>query len=77
MAFTKAEMDVLQELGSRIRALREQKALSLQQLGDKIDKEKQSIHRVELGEVNPSYLYLRAIAEGLGVTISELTEGLR
>lgn len=76
MAFTKAEMDVLQELGNRIRALREQKGWSQQQLADQIDKERQSISRIELGQINPSYLQLRAIAAGLGIDVSNLTEEL-
>jgi len=38
----------------------------------KIFKDQQSIHKVESGEFNPSYIYLLEICEGLEITISEL-----
>lgn len=60
------------QLGYRIRELRIAKGLSQAKLGLKILKDQQSIHKVEVGEFNPSYLYLLEIAEGLDISISEL-----
>lgn len=60
------------ELGNRIRDLRIAKGLSQAKLGMKILKDQQSIHKVEIGEFNPTYIYLLEISEGLDITISEL-----
>jgi len=62
----------LTDLGSRIREVRISKGLSQAKLGMKIFKDQQSIHKVESGEFNPSYIYLLEICEGLEITISEL-----
>jgi transcriptional regulator with XRE-family HTH domain len=64
----------LVKLGNRIRELREAKGLSQAKLGIKILKDQQSIHKVETGDFNPSYLYLLEICEGLEITISELLD---
>ncbi len=64
----------LVKLGNRIRDLRIAKGLSQAKLGLKILKDQQSIHKVETGEFNPTYLYLLEICEGLEITISELLD---
>ena len=68
-------MDKLNELkllGQRIRELRTEKKLSQAKFGLKIFKDQQSIHKVESGQFNPSYIYLLEICEGLEITIEEL-----
>ena len=62
----------LVKLGNRIRELREAKGLSQAKLAVKILKDQQSIHKVESGNFNPSYIYLLEICEGLEISISEL-----
>lgn len=62
----------LVKLGNRIRDLRVERGLSQAKLGLKILKDQQSIHKVETGEFNPTYLYLLEICEGLEIKISEL-----
>lgn len=62
----------LVSLGNRIREMRVSKGLSQAKLGIRILKDQQSIHKVESGEFNPSYIYLLEICEGLEITISEL-----
>lgn len=62
----------LVSLGNRIREVRISKGLSQAKLGIRILKDQQSIHKVESGEFNPSYIYLLEICEGLEITISEL-----
>lgn len=56
-------------LGQRIRELRITKGLSQAKLGLKIFKDQQSIHKVESGLFNPSYIYLLEICEGLEISI--------
>lgn len=63
---------MLKELGERLRRLRNEKDLTLQQVAHVIGKDKQSISRVELGQTNPTYIYLTEICEGLGITMAEL-----
>ncbi|MCC7331600.1 MAG: helix-turn-helix transcriptional regulator [Flavobacteriales bacterium] len=62
------------KLGKRIRELRIKKGLSQAKLGIKILKNQQSIHKVEVGEFNPTYIYLLEISEGLDISISELLD---
>lgn len=62
----------LKLLGQKIRELRIEKKLSQAKLGLKIFKDQQSIHKVEAGQFNPSYIYLLEICEGLDITIEEL-----
>lgn len=64
----------LLKLGNRIRDLRIAKGLSQAKLGIRILKDQQSIHKVETGDFNPTYIYLLEICEGLEVSISELLQ---
>jgi transcriptional regulator with XRE-family HTH domain len=64
--------DELKWLGQRIRELRLAKNLSQAKLGLKIYKDQQSIHKIESGQFNPSYIYLLEICEGLEISIEEL-----
>jgi len=59
-------------LGQRIKHLRKEKGLTQIDLASRINKDQQSIQRLEAGGVNPSYLYLRDIAKGLGMKIDEI-----
>ena len=60
------------KLGARVKAIREEKGLTLQQVADAIEKDRQSIHRLEKGDFNPSYIYLLEVSKGLGIDIAEL-----
>ncbi len=71
-SFNRIEQKKLNELGSRLRSIRESKNMSLQDLGYIIDKEPQSISRVENGKINPTYLYLLELCRGLEIEISDL-----
>ena len=62
----------LKLLGLRIRELRTNKGLSQAKLGVLINKDQQSIHKIESGQFIPSYYYLLEICEGLEISIKEL-----
>jgi transcriptional regulator with XRE-family HTH domain len=64
------------KLGNNVKELRVKKGISQTDLAYKIGKNQPSINRLEKGNINPSFLYLTEIAEGLEVTISELLKGL-
>jgi transcriptional regulator with XRE-family HTH domain len=62
----------LVKLGNRIKELRLQKGISQVELANRIGKDQPSLNRVEKGNINPSYIYLVKICEGVGVEMSEL-----
>jgi transcriptional regulator with XRE-family HTH domain len=63
---------LLKKLGDRIREIRKDKGISQLQLAHKINKDQQSIQRLEAGNINPTFYYLNEIAQGLGISIEEL-----
>ena len=76
MPLSKKEKQQLNALGQRVRQLREERGLSLKALAHSINKDPQSVHRLEIGAINPGYLYLLSICEGLEIEITELLEGV-
>jgi len=72
MPITNPQKARLKKLGARVKELRMAKGLSLNDLGFKADKEPQSISRLEMGKINPSFLYLIELCMALEIEISEL-----
>lgn len=72
MGFNKNQHIQLKKLGDRLKSIRLSRGLTLKELGYLTDKEPQSISRVEMGDINPTYLYLLEICKGLEIEISEL-----
>ncbi|MCF0062008.1 helix-turn-helix transcriptional regulator [Dyadobacter chenwenxiniae] len=71
------EKDIeLKQLGLRIKELRKMKNITQEELAHTIDKDQQSIQRLEAGKINPSFLYLQQIAKGLDISLSEVFEKL-
>jgi putative transcriptional regulator len=66
----------LKALGLKVKAIRKDKKLTLQELAYSIGKDHQSIYRLESGGINPSYLYLLEICKGLEINISDLLNDL-
>jgi len=64
----------LKNLGKRIKEVRLKKGITQAQLAHDINKDQQSIQRLEAGNINPSYRYLLQVAEGLGVGLSDLLD---
>jgi putative transcriptional regulator len=76
MPLTKAQKKILKQLGERVRTLRIERDLTQKELAYACDKEKQSIQRLEAGNVNPSYIFLLQICEGLEIAITDLLKNL-
>lgn len=76
MPTSKLQQQQLKTLGERVKALRKERSLTLKDLAHAIGKDPQSIHRLEMGGINPSYLYLLDICVGLDISITELLTGL-
>lgn len=66
--------ELIKSLGDRIRILRKKKSLTLEQLAFASELELSQVHRIEKGKNNPSITTLKAIANGLQITLSELFE---
>jgi putative transcriptional regulator len=74
MPITRTQKQKLKTLGKRIKSLREERGLTLKELAYSIGKDPQSIHRLEMGDVNPSYLYLIDVCVGLEISVSDLLD---
>lgn len=74
LAMEKAKILFLKKLGARIAYLRESKGLNQAQLGLECDKDRQSINRLEKGNVNPSIYYLHQISKALEISLTELLD---
>ena len=72
MGISKTQQKQLRLLGQRLKRIRNEKGLTLKELGYRLDKDPQSISRVEMGDINPTYLYLLEVCKGLEISITEL-----
>jgi transcriptional regulator with XRE-family HTH domain len=66
----------LTALGDKIRETRMALGLSQEQLADQSELDRTYISLVERGRRNPSFTNLIKVADGLGTTVSALTEGI-
>ena len=76
MPANKAQKGQLNALGERVKTLRKERGLTLKDLAYAIGKEPQSIHRLEVGGINPTYLYLLDVCIGLDIDITALLDNL-
>ncbi len=67
---------ICQHLGNRIRQLRSQTGLSQEKFALKIGMDRTYFASVEAGKRNIAIRNIQKIADGLGVTLSELFEGI-
>lgn len=67
---------ITEKFGNRIRKLRNKTGLSQEKFALKIGMDRTYFASVELGKRNIALKNIKKIANGLGVTLSELFEGL-
>lgn len=65
----------LTALGSRIKAVRESKGLSIRDLAELAGINKSQIVRIESGQSDPHYTTLLRIARALEVSVGEFADG--
>lgn len=58
-------------IGQKIKALREAKGMSQQQLANKVGGDRQYINKVELGKKNPTIKYLEKVIDALEASANE------
>jgi transcriptional regulator with XRE-family HTH domain len=64
----------LKRIGKKIKALRVKNKMTQQSLSDFCDVDIRTIQRIEVGKQNVALTLILAIAEGLGVSVSELLD---
>ncbi len=74
MPLSVSQQKKLKALGEKVKRMRTEKGLTLRDLAHTIGKDPQSIHRLEMGKINPSYIYLLEVSKGLGIEITELLD---
>jgi transcriptional regulator with XRE-family HTH domain len=67
---------ITKEFGERIRELRKKTGLSQEKFALKIEMDRTYFATVESGKRNISLLNIEKIADGLGISISQLFEGI-
>ena len=67
---------ITKDLGVRIKELRQKTGLSQEKFALKIEMDRTYFASVEAGRRNIAIVNIKKIADGLGVTLSELFEGL-
>lgn len=68
--------DILERFGNRVRELRKASGLSQEAFADKCGLDRTYISGIERGRRNVSLCNIEAIARALGISISELMQGL-
>lgn len=69
-------MRIEKQLGMRIRYLRKQKALTIEELSLEAEINPSYLSDLERGTRNPTLKVMSKLAVALGITLSELTKGL-
>lgn len=67
---------ITKDLGDRIKELRQKTGLSQEKFALKIEMDRTYFASVEAGKRNIAIVNIKKIADGLGVSLSELFEGL-
>jgi len=67
----------LRALGLNLRRFREGKGFTQERLGERAELDPTYISGIERGVRNPSLLSLVRVAKSLGLTVSELVEGVK
>ena len=73
-AWAMKKQEELIALGEKVRKARMSKGISQTELANNIGKDQPSLNRLERGRINPSYIYLLEVCEGLEITLVELLE---
>jgi transcriptional regulator with XRE-family HTH domain len=68
--------DPLKELGDKVRTLRTKLDLTQEALAERCEFDRTYISLIERGQRNPSFTNLIRLAEGLDVSVSDLTRGI-
>ena len=65
------DKELLIKFGDRLKTIRNERNMTLEQLAFASDVEISQVHRIEKGSINPTLSTLSALAKGLDMTIAE------
>ncbi len=63
---------IQKQFGLHVKNIRQEKGLTQIDVSSRMNKDQQSLQRVESGNVSPSLYYLYELAEGLEIEVKEL-----
>lgn len=63
----------LKQFGEHVKKIRVRKNLTQFDVACSVNKDRQSIQRLESGNINPTIFYLYELAEGLGIDFNSIT----
>jgi transcriptional regulator with XRE-family HTH domain len=66
--------ELIKKIGLKIREIRENKGMTIQELSDKLNIEYNNLIRIEKGRTNPTIGTLYKVSETLNVSIIELID---
>ena len=69
-------MDITRQLGARVRALREARDWSQEELADRAGLHRTYVSSVERGVRNPTVTVMARLASALGVSLAGLVDGV-
>jgi transcriptional regulator with XRE-family HTH domain len=69
-------LDIQREFGLRIRQLRKESGMSQEKFALSIDMDRTYLASIEAGKRNPALQNIKKIADGLGISLSDLFLGL-
>ena len=69
-------MDIQKSFGLKVQLLRKERGLSQEKFASSIDMDRTYFASVEAGKRNIAIKNIQKIADGLGISLSELFEGL-
>lgn len=64
--------EILLNFGLHLRKLRLDRSMTQVEVSSNMNRDQQSLQRLESGKVNPSFLYLVDLSEALGISLNEL-----
>lgn len=65
---------LLKRFGENLRELRLKKSLTIEELANKADIEISQVHRIEIGQVNPTLSTLNALSKALAIPLKVLVD---
>ncbi len=68
--------DICEQFGDRLRQVRRKRKITQEELAHRVGMDVSYLSEVENGRKEPCLRKMKEIAQGLGVTLAELTRGL-
>ncbi len=74
--YLEVSTDIRVRLGNRVRALRRERGCTQVELAEMLGMDRSYLSEIETGKKDPSLRVLKTIADGFGLSLSQLLRGL-